>query len=342
MEGWRRDGGRKEWRHSKGRSDSLPPESELFHTFWPDNVLCGLSPLPTVASPCKVPSGGVGGTRRNGGRGKVTASGMQGGCTLGTLTTRDFQRNPLLPETDKGMKVEDSFSDWAEECNARIARTKELEEENNRLFIACFGLQEVLSPEVSDEQITLARPNRGEDIRRLISYAIGCMMGRHSLDRPDLVYAGSGNAGFDAGQYCIFPADEDGIVPLTEFSWFPHDIAHRLEQFVALAWPKETLEANLKFIADSLGSAKNEHPRDTIRRYLACEFYKDHLKTYKRRPIYRMFSSGKLRSFQQRPLATLTRNKRTSWPCQPGTAKDKSQWMAPDFDAPLEDFKEYM
>ena len=177
---------------------------------------------------------------------------------------------------------------------------KELEEENNRLFIDAYGLQDELSPEVPDDQITLYRPDREEDIKRLVSYAIGCMMGRYSLDKPGLVYAHSGNVGFDPGQYTTFPAD-----------YGRHPSAHsnsigasrttrhgRIEEFIAVAWPKEHLAENLKFIADSLGPAKNEQPRDTIRRYLATGFYKDHLRWYKRRPIYWLFSSGKQRAFQ--------------------------------------------
>jgi type II restriction/modification system DNA methylase subunit YeeA len=124
-------------------------------------------------------------------------------------------------------------------------------------------------------------------------------MGRFSLDRPGLIYAQGGNAGFDPGQYKTFPSDEDGILPLLESDWgIPDDAANRLVEFIAVAWPKERLEENLKFIAESLGPAKDERPRDTIRRYLATGFYKDHLRWYKRRPIYWLFSSGKQRAFQ--------------------------------------------
>jgi type II restriction/modification system DNA methylase subunit YeeA len=173
-----------------------------------------------------------------------------------------------------------------------------LEVENNRLFIEAYGLQDELSPDVADEQITLYRPDREEDIKRLLSYAIGCMMGRYSLDNPGLVYAHSGNVGFDPGQYKTFPADQDGIVPLLETDWGFLDDASRLVGFIAVAWPRERLEENLKFIADSLGPATDERPRDTIRRYMATGFFKDHLRWYKRRPIYWLFSSGKQRAFQ--------------------------------------------
>jgi type II restriction/modification system DNA methylase subunit YeeA len=148
-------------------------------------------------------------------------------------------------------------------------------------------------------KITLYRPDREEDIKRLLSYAIGCMMGRYSLDKPGLIYAQSGNVGFDPGEYKTFPADEDAIVPLLETDWgIPDDATTRLVEFVGVAWPRESLEENLKFIADSLGPARDERPRDTIRRYLATGFFKDHLRWYKRRPIYWLFSSGKQRAFQ--------------------------------------------
>src|SRR5215831_14097148 len=131
-----------------------------------------------------------------------------------------------------------------------------------------------------------------------MSYAIGCMMGRYSLDKPGLIYAYSGNQGFDSSQYQTFPADDDGIIPLMETDWFPDDASNRLVEFISVAWPKEHLEENLTFIADSLGPNRNEQPRDTIRRYLATGFYKHHLQMYKRRPIYWLFSSGKQRAFQ--------------------------------------------
>lgn len=182
--------------------------------------------------------------------------------------------------------------------SARSDRIKDLEHENNRLFIEAYGLQGELCPDVPDDQITLYRPDREEDIKRLISYAIGCTMGRYSLDKPGLIYAHSGGKGFDPSQYKTFPADEDGIVPLTEMEWFEDDAANRLEKFIATAWPKEHLEENLKFVAESLGPNRGERARETIRRYLATGFYKHHLSMYKKRPIYWLFSSGKHRAFQ--------------------------------------------
>jgi type II restriction/modification system DNA methylase subunit YeeA len=184
-------------------------------------------------------------------------------------------------------------------CSVRFEQVKELEEQNNRLFIGAYGLQDELSPEVPDDQITLSRPDRAEDIGRLLSYAIGCMMGRYSLDKPGLIYAQSGNQGFDPSHYKTFRADDDGIIPLLETDWgIRDDASNRTVEFIGVAWPKEHLEENLKFIADSLGPNNGEQSRDTIRRYLATGFYRHHLSMYKRRPIYWLFTSGKQRAFQ--------------------------------------------
>jgi hypothetical protein len=204
-------------------------------------------------------------------------------------TAWDFQRLPVL--THKATTLQLSQENADTECQDRFRRMKELEEKNNRLFVEAYGLQEELSPAVPDDQVTLSRPERVEDIKRLVSYAIGCMMGRYSLDKPGLIYANTGNEGFDPSQYTTFPADPDGILPLTELDWgFPDDTAKRVEEFVGVAWPKEHLAENLKFIEDGLGTP--------IRKYLATGFYKDHLRWYKRRPIYWLFTSGKLRAFQ--------------------------------------------
>jgi hypothetical protein len=208
----------------------------------------------------------------------------------------DFQTLPLLKH--KYAMLQQSQEAAAADFATRFARMRELEEENNRLFIDAYSLQDELSPEVPEDQITLYRPNREEDIKRLISYAIGCTMGRYSLDKPGLIYAHSGNTDFDPSQYSTFPADDDGIIPIMETDWFPDAVSNRLVEFISVAWPKEHLEENLTFIADSLGPNRNEQPRATIRRYLATGFYKHHLSMYKRRPIYWLFSSGKQRAFQ--------------------------------------------
>jgi hypothetical protein len=211
-------------------------------------------------------------------------------------TSWDFQVLPVLQKRIISLQQSQEAADA--ECLGRFRRMKELEEENNLLFIETYGLQDELSPEISEDQITLYRPNREEDIKRLISYALGCMMGRYSLDMPGLIYAQDGNVGFDSSQYKTFAADADGIVPVIETPWFADDATNRLVEFIRVAWSKEHLEENLKFVVDSLYPSKGEAPRDSIRRYLATGFFKHHLQTYKRRPIYWLFSSGKQRAFQ--------------------------------------------
>ncbi len=191
-----------------------------------------------------------------------------------------------------------------------------IEEKNNLIFIKAYGLQDELTPDVPLSEITLTcnphyrygggRPEdeleallKTDTIKELLSYAIGCMMGRYSLDQPGLIYAHSGNIEFDPSKYKAFPVDEDGIIPIMDQDWFPDDVANRFVEFLKVAWKPETLEENLKFVAESLNQKKNnDAPIDTIRRYLSTGFFKDHLKTYKKRPIYWLFSSGKQKAFE--------------------------------------------
>ena len=191
-----------------------------------------------------------------------------------------------------------AFSSRLENTLRMCALAKNMEEENNRLFIEAYGLEDELSPEVPEEQITLARADREKDCQRLISYAIGCMMGRYSLDEPGLIYAHAGNVGFDPNRYNTFPADADGIVPITDELWFEDDAANRINEFLLAVWDAETLEENKAWLAESLGQKGNETPQETIRRYISGSFYKNHLQTYKKRPIYWLFSSGKQGAFQ--------------------------------------------
>jgi type II restriction/modification system DNA methylase subunit YeeA len=225
-----------------------------------------------------------------------------------------FQSLPILTALPEPT-LESSYTAWITQNRATIAEMKRLEEENNRLFIDAYGLADELTADVPIEQITLTvNPAyryggkmseaelwtrfREDSMQELVSYAIGCMMGRYSLDEPGLIYAHSGNEGFDPSRYTTFPADDDGIVPLTDKEWFADDAANRLVEFIGVAWDKTHLEANLRFLADNLSPKKGEGSRDTLRRYLCDSFFKDHLQTYKKRPIYWLFSSGKQKAFQ--------------------------------------------
>ena len=194
--------------------------------------------------------------------------------------------------------LELSWVQWEEKCNQQLYEVKALEEQNNIIFINAYGLQGELTPEVPEDEITLARADREKDSQRLISYAIGCMMGRYSLDEPGLIYAHAGNVGFEPGRYATFPADADGIVPITDELWFADDAPSRIREFLRAVWGQGTLEENMAWLAESLGTKASETPDETIRRYIADKFFKDHLQTYKKRPIYWLFSSGKQGAFQ--------------------------------------------
>jgi len=213
-------------------------------------------------------------------------------------TSGDFFCIKWLSASRSSKYISKSWESWGAQVSEAFYATKKLQEENNRLFIEAYGLQDELSPEVPEDQITLTRADREKDSQRLISYIIGCMMGRYSLDEPGLIYAHAGNVGFDATRYQTFPADADGIVPITDELWFEDDAANRVREFLRAVWGADTLDENMAWLAESLGIKAGETPDETIRRYLADKFFKDHLQTYKKRPIYWLFSSGKQGAFQ--------------------------------------------
>lgn len=207
-------------------------------------------------------------------------------------TSWDFQNHFLL-KTDE-ILVENAFDKWENITESNLLRVKENEEELNRIFIEIYELQDELTPDVDPGSIKLRRPFKDNDIRSFISYAVGCMLGRYSLDQNGLVYAGGV---FDLSIYQTFKADEDNILPIVDGPYFKDDIVSRFVDFVKVTFSEETLEENLDFIADALGRKKNETSRETIRRYFLNEFFKDHVQTYKKRPIYWQFTSGKQKAF---------------------------------------------
>jgi type II restriction/modification system DNA methylase subunit YeeA len=221
-------------------------------------------------------------------------------------TSWDFTDLPLLREGLKGETLEASWKNWERQLHDNIARMQELETENNRLWIDAYGLQDELTPEVPEKEITLARPNLGKDMAAFVSYAIGCMMGRYSLDKPGLILADAGDgikqweAKVGKDHSCaIFPVDDDGIIPVLDEEYFTDDCAARLFRFIEVTFGKVDHDKNLDFLANALVKVKpTETSRQAIRRYLATGFYKDHLQTYKKRPIYWLFSSGKEKAFQ--------------------------------------------
>ena len=207
--------------------------------------------------------------------------------------------------------ISDKFTAYQAECEARFLQLKQNEEELNRIFIDIYGLQDELTPEVADRDITVHRVYRTkedvpesmkgsayvrtlrDEIVSLLSYAVGCMFGRYSLDVEGLAYAGGD---WDSSKYKTFLPDADNIIPICDDDYFPDDITTRFEQFVKTVYGEETLEENLKFVADALGGKGS--PREVIRGYFLNDFYADHLKTYQKRPIYWLFDSGKKNGFK--------------------------------------------
>ena len=183
---------------------------------------------------------------------------------------------------------------WQGECNERFKNLKANEEELNRIFIDIYDLQDELTPEVEDRDVTVRKADLKRDVMSFLSYAVGCMLGRYSLDTPGLAYAGGE---WDASKYQTFIPDADGILPITDDEYFEDDIVSRLITFIKVIYGEDTLEENLSFIADALGT-KGKTSREVIRNYFLKDFYADHLKIYQKRPIYWMFDSGKENGFK--------------------------------------------
>jgi hypothetical protein len=190
-------------------------------------------------------------------------------------------------------RLSSAYKAWELLCEGRFNQLKANEEELNRIFIDIYGLQDELTPEVEDKDVTVRKADLSRDIKSLISYAVGCMFGRYSLDVEGLAYAGGD---WDNSKYITFIPDKDNVLPICDDEYFDDDILGRFVEFVRVVYGTETLEENLKFIADALGGKGT--PREVIRNYFLNEFYKDHCKTYQKRPIYWLFDSGKKNGFK--------------------------------------------
>ncbi len=213
-------------------------------------------------------------------------------------TSWEFGDCPLISINRKARNLENSWLQWSRDCETYKNETKDLEEKINRELIDLYCLNGRLSPSVSLDKITLSTPNRLFDSQHFISYVVGCIMGRYSLDESGLIYAHASNVDFDVTRYTKFPADADGIVPVTDEYWFDDDAANRVREFLVAVWGEATLDENMNWLADSLGRKAGQNAEDAIRAYIAGSFFKDHLKTYKKRPIYWLFSSGKYKAFE--------------------------------------------
>lgn len=206
-------------------------------------------------------------------------------------TSWDFTTHPLIKPVPL---ISESFAQWSDECEKRFTRLKSNEEELNRIFIDIYGLQDELTPEVEDKDVTVRRADLTRDIKSLVSYAVGCMFGRYSLDVEGLAYAGGD---WDGSKYKTFIPDPDNCIPVTDEEYFRDDIVVRFVDFIRTVYGADTLEENLTFIADALGTRGNTS-RERIRNYFLNDFIKDHIKMYQKRPIYWMFDSGKQNGFR--------------------------------------------
>ena len=238
-------------------------------------------------------------------------------------TSWNFSQLPLLDARFQQLQLSVSYQYTLAHWQSMTTEVQQIEEKNNRLFIEAYNLQDEISPDVPLKEVTLTcNPyyryggNRSKEeletmlqcdsLKELVSYAIGCMMGRYSLDKPGLILASQGETVRDYLAQIPDPSfapDDNAIIPLTDQEWFPDDATNRFRDFVCTVWGEENLQENLDFVAESLclhaiKPKKGEAALETIRRYLSTQFFKDHLRTYKKRPIYWLFSSGKQKAFE--------------------------------------------
>lgn len=217
-------------------------------------------------------------------------------------TSWDFKKHPLLcyapnnsmPEVPMNYTVASAFEAWSKACDNRFNQLKANEEELNRIFIDIYGLQDELTPEVEDKDVTVRKADLSRDIKSLISYAVGCMFGRYSLDVDGIAYAGGD---WDESKYSTFIPDVDNCIPITDEEYFEDDIVGLFCAWLKKVYGEDTLEENLDFIAKALGN-KGNTSREVIRNYFLNDFIKDHIKTYQKRPIYWLFDSGKQNGFK--------------------------------------------
>ncbi|HHW31099.1 MAG TPA: BREX-1 system adenine-specific DNA-methyltransferase PglX, partial [Clostridiaceae bacterium] len=236
-------------------------------------------------------------------------------------TSWDFKKHPLLIHKGNCTTIEQAFNNWTTFTERQFNQLKANEEELNRIFIEIYGLQDELTPEVEDKNITIRKADRIRDIKSFISYAVGCMFGRYSIDAEGLIYAGgdfNDRWKYDNGQWKVrktvkdeegkviedtwvdatFAPDMDNVLPITDDEYFEDDIVSRFVEFLKVIFSGDTLEENLDYIAEALGRKPSETSRQAIRRYFMKDFYKDHVQAYQKRPIYWLFDSGKQDGFK--------------------------------------------
>lgn len=205
----------------------------------------------------------------------------------------DYQTSPLILYKDESGEIEKAYKAWEKKKAVDFSRIKEIEEQMNKMFNEIYGLHNEISPEISPESITIRIPTATMAVKELISYAVGCMFGRFSLEEDGLIYAGGK---WSDVKYEKYVPDEDAIIPICDDEYFEDDIVGRFVEFIRAAFGENKLEENLRFIADALGG--KGAARDVIRNYFINDFYADHLKVYQKRPIYWLFDSGRKNGFK--------------------------------------------
>lgn len=213
-------------------------------------------------------------------------------------TSWDFQKSPLL--TQNAASLHQAYNSWSDEALTRFNQLKSNEEELNRIFINLYGLQDELTPEEDDKEVSVRKADQVRDIKAFLSYFIGCVFGRYSLDQDGLIYAGGD---WDDSKYTTFKPNKENIILLTDRQYFDddRDIIIRLKEFLTKTFDPETLTENMDFIAQTLEPKKFERgtsAEDIIRTYFLNDFYKDHAKIYQKRPIYWEFNSGRNKGFK--------------------------------------------
>jgi len=213
-------------------------------------------------------------------------------------TSWDFKIHPLIPygiTSKDGLYIEASYENWKENSKLNFEKLKKNEERLNQIFIDIYGLNNELTSDVDNKDITIREAELEREIKSLISYAVGCMFGRYSLDESGLIFAGGD---IKKEKYKTYKVDNDNIIPITDEAYFGDDIVERFKDFIKVVYGQETFNENIDFIAESLGKKGTETSEDTIRRYFLNDFFNDHVKIYQKRPIYWLFDSGKKNGFK--------------------------------------------
>ncbi|MGV6937015.1 BREX-1 system adenine-specific DNA-methyltransferase PglX [Paenibacillus sp. CMM36] len=209
-------------------------------------------------------------------------------------TSWDFRVNPIILYQQGTDLISQAYGAWKKSVDNDITCIKESQEEINKLFIEIYELTDEISPEISDEDISIRQAVKERDIRAFISYAVGCMLGRYSLDKEGVIFAGGK---FDPEVYQTYPVDRDNILSVLPGSYFDDDIVSKLIEFVKVTFGESRLFENMEYIAEALSMKEGETSKEAIRRYFLAEFYKDHIQMYNKKPIYWLFTSGKQKAF---------------------------------------------